>query len=191
MAVESTRDLPLGASAPDFALPDTVSGRTIRRSDYAASRALLVSFLCNHCPYVIHVREGFVDFARDVQPRGVAVVAISSNDPAAYPQDGPEQMKLLAQQAGFSFPYLFDETQQVARAYHAACTPEFYLFDSSQRLVYRGRFDASRPGGQVPVTGSDLRGAVEALLAGRPVDPDQKPSVGCSIKWRAGAGPAG
>jgi peroxiredoxin len=188
MAVESTKDLPLESPAPGFALPDTVSGRTIRLSDFAASRALLVCFLCNHCPYVIHVRKGLVDFAREVQPRGVAVVAISSNDPAAYPQDGPEPMKQQALQAGFTFPYLFDETQQVARAYHAACTPEFYLFDAAQRLVYRGRFDASRPGGAVPVTGSDLRAAVEAALAGRPVDADQKPSIGCSIKWKPGSG---
>jgi peroxiredoxin len=191
MPTESTRDLALGAAAPAFALPDTVSGRTIRLTDYAASRALLVSFICNHCPYVIHLRDGFVQFARHYQPLGVAVVAISSNDPAAYPQDGPDAMKRQAQESGFTFPYLFDQTQQTARDYHAVCTPEFYLFDSHHRLAYHGRFDASRPGNGVPVTGSDLRGAVDALLAQRPVGTDQKPGVGCSIKWKvAGAGAA-
>ncbi len=186
MAVESSKDLPLGTKAPDFALPDTVSGRTIRLSDYAASPALLVTFICNHCPYVIHVRPGLVEFAREYQPRGLAVVAISANDPETYPQDAPEQMTLEAKKAGFTFPYLFDRTQQTAGAYHAVCTPEFYLFDSQRRLAYRGRFDASRPNSGVPVTGAELRAAAEALLAGRPVPADQKPSVGCSIKWRAG-----
>jgi peroxiredoxin len=189
MAVESSRDLPLGIKAPDFALPDTVSGRTIRLTDFAASPALLVTFLCNHCPYVIHVRPRLVEFAREFQPRGLAVVAISSNDPDVYPQDGPEQMKVEAKNAGFTFAYLFDQSQQTAKAYHAMCTPEFYLFDSSQRLVYRGRFDASRPGSQVPVTGADLQAAVQAVLAGRPISADQKPSVGCSIKWRPGKEP--
>jgi len=191
MATESTQDLPLGAAAPGFALSDTVSGRTIRLSDYAASRALLVSFICNHCPYVIHLRDGLVQFARHYQPLGVAVVAISANDPAAYPQDAPDAMKRQAQESGFTFPYLFDETQQTARAYHAVCTPEFYLFDSLLRLVYHGRFDASRPGNGIPVTGTDLRGAVDAVLAQRPVGTDQKPGIGCSIKWKAAApGPA-
>jgi peroxiredoxin len=186
MAVESNTQLPLGTRAPDFALPDTVSGRTIRLADYAASKALLVAFICNHCPYVIHVRSAFVEFAREWQPRGLAVVAISANDPDTHPQDGPEQMTLEAKKAGFSFPYLFDRSQQTARAYHAACTPEFYLFDASQRLVYRGRFDGSRPNSQVPVTGAELRAAAEAVLGGRPVPADQKPSVGCGIKWRPG-----
>ncbi len=193
MAVESSHDLPLGAEAPPFALPDTVSGRTIRLGDFAASRALLVTFICNHCPYVIHIRNGLVAFARDFQPRGLAVVAISANDPDTYPQDGPEFMKQEAARAGFTFAYLFDQTQQTAKAYHAVCTPEFYLFDDRQRLAYRGRFDASGPGRPAPVTGSDLRSAVEAVLSGAKVDPDQKPSVGCSIKWRpraAGLGAA-
>jgi len=189
MAVESSKDLPLGTSAPDFALPDTVSGRTIRLTDYAASPALLVTFICNHCPYVIHVRPGLVEFAREFQPRGLAVVAISSNDPETVAQDGPEPMKAEAKKSGFTFPYLFDRTQQTARAYHAVCTPEFYLFDSARRLAYRGRFDASRPNSQVPVTGAELRAAAEAVLAGRPVAADQKPSVGCSIKWRPGNAP--
>ena len=191
MAVESTKDMPLGSAAPDFALPDTISGRTIRLADYAASPALLVTFICNHCPYVIHVRPSFVQFAREYQPRGLAVVAISANDPQTHPQDGPEQMTVEAKKSGFTFPYLFDQTQQTAKAYHAACTPEFYLFDSERRLVYRGRFDGSRPNSQAPVTGAELRAAAEAVLARRPVPADQKPSVGCSIKWRPGNAPTG
>jgi peroxiredoxin len=190
MAVESSKDLPLGTRAPDFALPDTVSGRTIRLGDYAASPALLVAFICNHCPYVQHIRAAFVEFACEFQPRGLAVVAISANDPEAYPQDSPEQMAIEAKKSGFTFPYLFDRTQQTAKAYHAVCTPEFYLFDAAQRLVYRGRFDASRPNGQVPVTGSELRAAAEAVLAGRQPAADQKPSIGCGIKWRPGNAPA-
>jgi peroxiredoxin len=190
MAVESNLELPLGTRAPDFALPDTVSGRTIRLADYAASPALLVAFVCNHCPYVLHIRPGFVEFAREFQPRGLAVVAISANDPDTYPQDGPEQMTLEAKKARFSFPYLFDRSQQTARAYHAACTPEFYLFDAAQRLVYRGRFDGSRPNSPTPVTGAELRAAAEAALGGRPVPADQKPSIGCGIKWRRADQPA-
>ena len=189
MAVESTRDLPLGAEAPDFALPDTVSGRTIRLADYAASPALLVMFICNHCPYVIHVRPALVAFAREFQPRGLAVVAISANDPGTHPDDSPERMKQEAGRSGFTFAYLFDQTQQTAKAYDAACTPEFYLFDAAQRLVYHGRFDGSRPNSQVPVTGAELRAAVEAVLAGRPVPADQKPAIGCSIKWRPANAP--
>lgn len=188
MAVESTMELALGSRAPDFALPDTVSGRTIRLADFAASPALLVAFICNHCPYVIHVRPGLVEFAREYQPRGLAVVAISANDPQSYPQDGPEQMKLEANRSGFTFAYLFDESQATARAYRAACTPDFYLFDAGQRLVYRGRFDASRPNSQVPVTGAELRAAADAVLAGRAVAADQKPSIGCGIKWKSGPG---
>ena len=186
MAVESTTDLALGTRAPDFALPDTVSGRTIRLTDFAASPAVLVTFICNHCPYVIHIRPAFVEFAREYQPRGLAVVAISCNDPEAYPQDSPDQMKIEAKKAGFTFPYLFDQTQQIAKAYRAVCTPEFYLLDSNLRVVYRGRFDASRPNSQIPLTGAELRAAADAVLAGRPVAADQKPSIGCSIKWRPG-----
>jgi len=191
MAVESSKDLPLGTRAPDFALPDTVSGRTIRLGDYAASPALLVAFICNHCPYVQHIRAAFVEFAREFQPRGLAVVAVSANDPEAYPQDSPEQMAIEAKKSGFTFPYLFDRTQQTAKAYQAVCTPEFYLFDAAQRLVYRGRFDASRPNSQVPITGSELRAAAEAVLAGRQPAADQKPSIGCGIKWRPGNAPSG
>ena len=190
MAAESNQELPLGTSAPDFALPDTVSGRTIRLADYAASPALLVTFICNHCPYVLHIRPALVEFAREFQPRGLAVVAISANDPQTHPQDGPENMTREAKSAGFTFPYLFDQTQQTAKAYRAVCTPEFYLFDAEQRLVYRGRFDASRPASPVPVTGAELRAAAEATLNRRPVATDQKASVGCSIKWRPASAPA-
>lgn len=189
MAVESSKELPLGAKAPDFALPDTISDRTIRLTDFAASPAVLVTFICNHCPYVIHIRPALVEFAREYQPRGLAVIAISANDPQTHPDDAPEQMKLQAKKSGFSFPYLFDHTQQTAKDYQAVCTPEFYLFDSNQQLAYRGRFDASRPNSQVPVTGAELRAAADAVLAGRPAPADQKPSVGCSIKWRPGNAP--
>ena len=185
MAAESTMELAPGTRAPDFALPDTVSGRIIRLGDFAASPGLLVAFICNHCPYVIHLRSAFVQFAREYQPRGLAVVAISSNDPQAYPQDGPEPMRDEAKQAGFTFPYLFDESQAVARAYRAACTPDFYLFDAEQHLAYRGRFDASRPNSQTPVTGAELRAAADAVLAGRAPSAQQKPSIGCSIKWKS------
>jgi len=190
MALKESRMVALGSPAPDFALPDVVTGRTVRLADFASAPALLVAFICNHCPYVKHVRAGFVAFAREYQPKGLAVVAISANDPAAYPEDAPEAMAREAKNAGFTFPYLYDETQAVARAYEAICTPDFFLFDRDRRLVYRGRFDASRPGSNVPVTGADLRAAVDALLAGRPVPAEQHPSMGCSIKWKPGNEPA-
>jgi peroxiredoxin len=190
MALKESRMVALGSPAPDFALPDVVTGRTVRLADFASAPALLVAFICNHCPYVKHVRAGFVAFAREYQPKGLAVVAISANDPAAYPEDAPEAMAREAKNAGFTFPYLYDETQVVARAYEAICTPDFFLFDRDRRLVYRGRFDASRPGSNVPVTGADLRAAVDALLAGRPVPAEQHPSMGCSIKWKPGNEPA-
>ncbi|MCX8114683.1 MAG: thioredoxin family protein [Burkholderiaceae bacterium] len=190
MALKESRMVALGSPAPDFALPDVVTGRTVRLADFASAPALLVAFICNHCPYVKHVRAGFVAFAREYQPKGLAVVAISANDPAAYPEDAPEAMAREAKNAGFTFPYLYDETQAVARAYEAICTPDFFLFDRGRKLVYRGRFDASRPGSNVPVTGADLRAAVDALLAGRPVPAEQHPSMGCSIKWKPGNEPA-
>lgn len=190
MPVRQSRMIELATPAPDFALPDVVTGRTVRLADFAAEPALLVAFICNHCPYVKHIRAGFVAFAREYQPKGLAIVAISANDAAAYPDDAPEAMARVAAEAGFTFPYLYDETQAVARAYEAICTPEFYLFDRSRRLVYRGRFDASRPGSDVPVTGADLRAAADALLAGRPVPAEQQPSMGCSIKWKPGNAPA-
>jgi len=175
--------LPLGTPAPDFALPDT-EGRIVRRDDFHGATALLVLFICNHCPYVKHVREKLAALGHDYMPRGVAIVAINSNDPAQYPDDSPEAMRVEKQQAGYPFPYLFDESQDVARAYQAACTPDIYLFDAQQKLVYRGQLDDSRPFNERPVTGADLRAALDAVLEGRPVPEDQRPSLGCNIKWR-------
>lgn len=180
--------LPLGTLAPDFELPN-VDGRVLRLADVAGARGTLVMFVCNHCPFVKHVADQLASLGRDVLPRGVGVVAISSNDVSTHPADSPEQMVREAEERGYPFPYLYDETQDVAKEYHAACTPDFYLFDSERRLVYRGQLDSSRPGNEVPVTGSDLRGAIEGLLAGRMPVVDQKPSIGCNIKWKAGAEP--
>ena len=186
VAVNSTM-LPLGTAAPDFRLPDT-NGKTISLADFKG-QPLVVMFICNHCPYVIHLRGGLAQFARDYQGRGVAIVGISSNDAAEYPADGPDKMRDEARTAGYVFPYLYDESQSVARAYHAACTPDFYVFDKEHRLAYRGQFDDARRGNALPVTGKDLRAAVDAVLAGKPVSPDQKPSIGCNIKWKAGNEP--
>jgi peroxiredoxin len=181
--------LPLGTPAPQFAVRDTVTGRTIALEDFASSPALLIAFICNHCPFVKHILDEFVALARDLGPRGLAVVALSSNDVADYPDDAPEAMSRVAMLKGFTFPYLYDESQEVAKAYQAICTPDFFLFDRDRRLAYRGQFDGSRPGNNIPVTGSDLREAAEALLRGRLVSSAQIPSVGCSIKWKAGHQP--
>jgi peroxiredoxin len=181
--------LALGTEAPDFALPDVTTDRAVRRSDFDGRKALLVMFICRHCPYVRHVRKGLAELGRDYLDRDVGIVAISANDPAAYPEDAPESLAEEAREAGYTFPYLFDETQEVAKAYTAACTPDFFLFDPDRRLAYRGQFDSSRPRNGVPVTGEDLRAAVDALLADRPVPQDQRPSVGCTIKWRPGNEP--
>ena len=178
----------LGMPAPDFALPDT-GGRTVVLGDFADAPGLLVVFMCNHCPFVRHLREELARSVRRYQEKGLAVVGISSNDVEAFPQDGPELMAREVEELGYSFPYLFDEIQSVAKAYTAACTPDFFLFDNERRLVYRGQFDGSRPGNDVPVTGADLGAAVEALLEGSPVSPDQRPSIGCNIKWKAGNEP--
>jgi len=180
--------LPLGTPAPDFRLPDP-AGRRVARDDFADAPALLVAFLCNHCPYVKHVQAGFAAFAKEYAERGLAIVAINSNDFAAYPEDAPPRMAEEAARAGYVFPYLIDETQEVAKAFRAACTPEFYLFDRERRLAYRGQFDDSRPGNGIPVTGRDLRAAADAVLAGRAPDADQRPSVGCNIKWKPGREP--
>jgi peroxiredoxin len=188
MAVPSTMT-PLGSVAPDFALPDVTTGRTVRRSDLDGSKGLLVMFLCRHCPYVAHVREGVARMAADYADAELSIVAISANDPAAYPLDAPESLAEEARAAGYRFPYLYDETQEVAKAYGAACTPDFFLYDAERRLVYRGQFDDSRPGNGVAVTGRDLRAAIDAVLDGRPVAEDQRASVGCSIKWREGNKP--
>jgi peroxiredoxin len=181
--------LPLGTAAPRFALPDTVTGRTVAIEDFSASPALLVAFICNHCPFVKHILDSFVALARELGKQGLAVVAISPNDAKAYSEDAPPQMARVAAAKGFTFPYLYDEPQRVAKAYQAVCTPDFFLFDRDRRLVYRGRFDGSSPGNRVPVTGEDLRAACEALLRGRPVPEQQTPSVGCSIKWKPGEDP--
>jgi peroxiredoxin len=181
--------LELGTPAPPFRLPD-FDGRTHSLEDSTSSPALLVAFICNHCPFVQHLRREFAAFARVYAPRGLAVVAINSNDLAAYPQDGPDAMRREAAELGYVFPYLIDGTQQVAQAYRAACTPDFFLFDAGRRLVYRGQFDDSRPGNGRPVTGADLRAAVDATLAGLAPSPEQVPSLGCNIKWRKGNEPA-
>jgi thiol-disulfide isomerase/thioredoxin len=178
--------VPLGTSLPPFSLQDVVGGKTVSDSDSKAARGLLVMFICTHCPFVKHIRQGLSDFAHDYQKKGLAVVAIASNDIAAYPQDGPDGMREEARAAAYTFPYLFDESQEVAQAFQAACTPDFFLYDGARRLVYRGQFDASRPSNQVPVTGEDLRRAADDVLAGRSPSADQTPSVGCNIKWKAG-----
>jgi peroxiredoxin len=180
--------LPLGTTAPDFKLPDT-NGQTVSLADFKDAPALLVIFMCNHCPYVIHIRAGLAQFARDYAPKRVAIVGINANDVANYPDDSPARMRAEVKSAGYLFPYLYDETQAVAKAYRAACTPDIFLFDKSRKLVYRGQFDDSRPGNGVPVTGKDLRAALDAVLAGRPVSPNQKASMGCNIKWKSGNEP--
>jgi peroxiredoxin len=187
VAVNSTM-LPLGTRAPEFKLPDS-SGKTVSLSDLKGAPALVVVFMCNHCPFVKHIRSGLAQLARDYQPRKVAVVGINSNDVANYPDDSPARMAAEVKSAGYIFPYLYDESQAVAKAYRAACTPDFYVFDKDQHLVYRGQLDDSRPGNGVPVTGKDLRAALDAVLAGKSASPNQKPSIGCNIKWKAGNEP--
>jgi peroxiredoxin len=179
---------PLGSSAPDFSLLN-VDGRIVSLGDFADAPALLVMFICNHCPYVKHVAPVLAQVCRDYQAQGVAVVAISSNDAVGYPEDSPEQMVQEAQDRGYTFPYLFDETQEVARAYGAACTPDFFLYDRDRKLVYRGQLDSSRPRSDIPVTGEDLTAAVRAVLAGQPVAENQRASLGCNIKWKPGCEP--
>ncbi len=178
----------LGSEAPEFDLP-AVQGERIRLADFADAKGLLVVFMCNHCPYVKHIRASLADFARDYQNRGIAIVGINANDVRSHPDDSPERMAEEVRDAGYVFPYLYDESQQVARAYSAACTPDFFLYDGGHRLVYRGQFDDSRPSNGVPATGVDLRAAADALLAGEPISREQKPSVGCNIKWKPGNEP--
>jgi peroxiredoxin len=187
VAVNSTM-LPLGTQAPDFRLPDP-SGIIVSLADFKGAPALLVIFMCNHCPYVKHIRGGLAKLARDYRARDVVMVGINSNDVASYPADSPAKMAEEAASAGYVFPYLYDETQAVAKAYRAACTPDFYLFDKDQRLVYRGQFDDSRPGNCIAVTGKDLRAAIDAVLAGKAISPNQKASIGCNIKWKPGSEP--
>lgn len=187
MVARHSRMLPLGTPAPAFSLPDP-SGTHWTLDSFASSRALLVCFICNHCPYVKHILDGFVAFAREYGPEGLAVVAINPNDAQTYPDDDPEHMARVAAQKGFTFPYLIDATQTVALAYQATCTPDFFLFDANRKLTYRGRFDASTPGNSTAVTGNELRAAVDALFAGGAVE-HQNASIGCSIKWKAGRAP--
>ena len=174
----------LGSPAPDFQLPDVVTGNTISRSEVAGPKGLLVMFLCRHCPFVKHVQEELGSIGRDYLSRGVGIVAIGSNDAITHPDDAPERLAEMSRQLKFVFPYLYDETQDVARAYDAQCTPDFFLYDETGTLVYRGQLDDSRPGNGVPVTGTDLRAALDAVIAGRSVPANQKPSIGCNIKWR-------
>jgi peroxiredoxin len=189
MAVPSTM-LALGTKAPEFELPEVVTGRTVGIRDFDDKAGLLVMFICRHCPYVAHVRAELVRLGHDFAGSALGMVAISANEPAAYPEDAPESLAEEAREAGYAFPYLFDETQEVAKAYTAACTPDFFLFDADRALVYRGQLDASRPNNGLPVTGEDLRAAIDAVLSGRPVADEQRPSIGCGIKWRTGNEPA-
>ena len=180
--------LPLGTQAPDFSLHN-VDGQLISLAEFADARALLVVFMCNHCPFVKHLANELANLTREYQVKGVAVVGINSNDASTHPDDSPEQMVHEFEERGYTFPYLCDETQQIAKAYHAACTPDFYVFDSNRKLIYRGQFDDSRPESGTPVTGSDLRAALDAVLTGQPVSLEQNPSVGCNIKWKQNAAP--
>jgi peroxiredoxin len=184
MALTESTMLELGTIAPDFSLTDVVSGKTVRREDLRGQKALLVLFICAHCPYVKHIESGLAALGKDYADKPLSIVAISSNDAATHPEDSPAGLKRQAESFGFNFPYLYDESQAVAHAYKAACTPDFFLFDGEFRLVYRGQFDRSRPGNGIPVTGEDLRAAIEAVLAGRAALADQRPSMGCNIKWK-------
>ncbi len=188
MVLTPSTMLPLGTKAPNFSLPN-VDGKTVSLADCEGAKALLVIFMCNHCPYVIHVAPEVARLAKEYQAKGVAVVGINANDSSTHPADSPEQMVHEVENRGYTFPYLYDETQEVAKAYRAACTPDFYVFDADHRLVYRGQLDSSRPNSATPLTGKDLRAALDAVLADHPVSADQKPSIGCNIKWQAGGEP--
>jgi peroxiredoxin len=188
MSVTASKMPSLGISAPDFSLADT-KGKFVSLHDFAESPALLVIFMCNHCPYVKHILNALVELIKEYQNKGVAVVAINSNDIVNFPEDSPEIMAKVAKKSGFTFPYLYDETQDIAKAYRAACTPDFFLFDKGRKLVYRGQMDDSRPGNEMPVTGIDLTKAMDALLAGTQFNDDQKTSMGCNIKWKPGNEP--
>ena len=188
MVLTPSTMLPLGTKAPDFSLPG-VDGKTVSLADFKGAKAFLIVFMCNHCPYVIHVAPELAKLAREYQEQGVAVVGINSNDVASHPDDSPEKMAEEVKSRGYTFPYLFDESQKVAHAYRAACTPDFYVFDKDQKLAYRGQLDASRPDSGIPLTGQDLRAALDAVLAGKPTPDDQKPSIGCNIKWKPGSEP--
>lgn len=184
MAETPSNMLPLGTPAPHFNLPDTVSGKKLSWSDLRSNKATVVMFICNHCPYVKHIQSKLVETANKYQPLGIHFIAISSNDAKNYPGDSPDKMRSEAQQHHYTFPYLYDETQAIAKTFQAACTPDFYIFDQNDKCVYRGRFDSATPGNGHPVTGEDLRNALDAILAGHPVSADQQPSLGCNIKWK-------
>lgn len=185
MALTPSTMLPLGTPAPDFNLPDAVSGKTQNLNQLKSDKATVVMFICNHCPYVKHIQHELVNVANDYQPKGIHFIAINANDAANYPEDAPDKMCEVAQQLDYPFPYLFDETQEVAKAYQAACTPDFYVFDKDLKCVYRGQFDEARPGNNIPVTGKDLRTVLDCILANKPIDLQQKPSMGCNIKWKS------
>ncbi len=187
MARTASNMLPLGTPAPQFSLPDVVSGRTISLDQFAGMGGLLVMFLCSHCPFVKHVEKELARIGHDYAVRGLGIVGISSNDASAYPEDAPKGLREQALRERFTFHYLYDESQQVARAFSAACTPDFFLFDSAGKLAYRGQLDGSRPGNGIPVDGRDLRAAIDDVMAGRPVTGDQQPSIGCGIKWKQAA----
>jgi peroxiredoxin len=189
MAQTPSTMIELGTPAPDFALPDT-TGKIVKLADFAKAPALLVMFICNHCPFVKHIRLELANLGREYQKRGAAIVAISSNDTVKYPDDSPEKMKQEVAAAGYTFPYLYDESQGVAQSFHAACTPDFFLYDKHRTLVYRGQLDDSRPSNGLPVTGRDLRAALDAVLAGKAPQSNQRPSIGCNIKWKPGNEPA-
>ena len=184
MALTLSNMLALGTKAPDFNLPDTVSGDLLNLNDLKSDKATVVMFLCNHCPYVIHINEGLVSLVKEYQAKGVSFIGISSNDVNNYPQDGPDKMKIHAKEVGYTFPYLYDESQDIAKAYEAACTPDFYVFNKDLELIYRGQMDDSRPGSGIPVTGEDLRKAMDIVLSGQAAPSLQKPSMGCGIKWK-------
>lgn len=189
MARTASMMLELSIQAPDFQLPDVVSGETISLATFAGKKALLVMFICEHCPFVKHVEQELAQIGKDYQDQGLGIVAISSNSVETHPQDAPEHLKAMAERLGFTFPYCYDATQAVAKAYTAACTPDFFLFDANMKLVYRGQLDDSRPGNDQPVTGKDLRTAIDLAIAGAEISPEQRPSIGCNIKWTPGNEP--
>jgi peroxiredoxin len=184
MAQTPSTIIPLGSKAPDFTLPDTVSGKNLSLNDLKSDKGTVIMFICNHCPFVKHVNKELVKLANNYIPKGISFIAISSNDVANYPDDSPDKMKQMARELGYPFPYLYDESQEVAKAYDAACTPDFFIYDKGLQLVYRGQLDDSRPSNGIPVTGKDIRSTLDNLLAGKSISPEQRPSIGCNIKWK-------
>jgi len=184
MAETPSRMIPLGTKAVDFILPDTVTGKKMSLKELSSDTATVIMFICNHCPFVKHIQSELVRLANEYIPKGISFIAISSNDVEKYPADAPDYMNEVAQRFSFPFPYLYDETQEIARAYDAACTPDFYIFDKDLSLAYRGQLDDSRPGNNIPITGKDIRSALDQILKGKSVSDEQKPSIGCNIKWK-------